>query len=138
MAKFADARQAKEFLISRIVAQAEFEGVPLSEIERKELYFSESGWTLPDMMEITEEFDRTYSQIDYEAKIAQLIRNARKRDRTASANGAASWTEAVEILNREDHYLLVMIDQADAIRPTLRERFASAYEYLRGKLDTPA
>jgi len=134
MARFADARQAKEFLVSRIVAQAEFEGVSLSEIERKELYFSETGWTLPDMMQINEEFDRTYSQLDYEAKIAPLIRDARKRDSQGSPDVAVSWAEAVEILNREDHYILVMIDEAEAIRPTLSERFASAYEFLRGRL----
>ncbi len=36
-------REAKEFLASRIVAEAERENVPLSEIERKMLYFTESG-----------------------------------------------------------------------------------------------
>jgi hypothetical protein len=47
MARFGNAREAKEFLISRIAEQAQRAGEPLSEIERKELYFSESGWTLP-------------------------------------------------------------------------------------------
>ena len=86
------------------------------------------------MMQINEEFDRTYSQLDYEAKIAPLIRDARKRDSQGSPDVAVSWAEAVEILNREDHYILVMIDEAEAIRPTLSERFASAYEFLRGRL----
>ena len=46
MARFENAREAKEFLISRIAEQAQRDGEPLSEIERKELYFSESGWTV--------------------------------------------------------------------------------------------
>lgn len=57
---FPSAREAKEFLVSRIVEQARRENTPLSEIERKMLYFSETGWTLPDIMEGNEEFDREY------------------------------------------------------------------------------
>jgi len=52
-----DAREAKEFLISRIVAEAQRENAPLSETERKMLYFTESGWTLPDIMQVNEQFN---------------------------------------------------------------------------------
>ena len=47
-----DAHEAKESLISKIVAEAQRENAPLSEIERKMLYFTESGWTLPDIIGI--------------------------------------------------------------------------------------
>ena len=57
MARFGSAREAKEFLISRIVDQAQRDGVPLSEVERKMLYFSETGWTLPDIMSVNEASD---------------------------------------------------------------------------------
>lgn len=40
---------AIDFLVGRIAQRAEQEGVPLSEVERKMLYFSETAWTLPDM-----------------------------------------------------------------------------------------
>ncbi len=66
MRAFHSGRQAKEFLIPRIVAEAERENVPLSEVERKMLYFTESGWTLPDMTAIYEQFDRDYEQDEYE------------------------------------------------------------------------
>src|SRR5436309_14122782 len=66
-----DAREAKEFLISKIVAEAQRENAPLSEIERKMLYFTESGWTLPDIMQVSEQFDREYDQDEYEKKIAR-------------------------------------------------------------------
>ena len=68
MQQFADAREAKEFLVERILSQAERDGVSLSEIERKMLYFSETAWTLPDIMEVNEEFDRRYDQDEYEQK----------------------------------------------------------------------
>ena len=60
MTMFGNAREAKEFLISRIAEQAQLEGVLLSEVERKELYFSETGWTLPDIMSVNEALDRDY------------------------------------------------------------------------------
>ena len=50
-----DAREAKEFLISKIVAEAQRENAPLSETERKMLYFTESGWTLPDIAQVSEQ-----------------------------------------------------------------------------------
>jgi hypothetical protein len=88
--KFDTSRDAKEFLAGRIVAEAQRESVPLSEVERKMLYFSETAWTLPDIAEMNNAFDRDYSQeLD-------------------------TWTEAARILRREDHYLLVMLDAAGA------------------------
>jgi hypothetical protein len=53
-ARFHSAREAKEFLISRIVEEARRENIPLSEVERKMLYFSETDWTLPDIMQVNE------------------------------------------------------------------------------------
>lgn len=73
MHHFSNAREAKEFLISRLVAEAQRENVSLSEIERKMLYFSETAWTLPDIMEVNNEFDREYDQAEYENKISRLI-----------------------------------------------------------------
>ena len=49
MKAFHTGREAKEFLISELVAEAQRENVPLSDIERKMLYFTESGWTLADI-----------------------------------------------------------------------------------------
>jgi hypothetical protein len=53
MKAFHSGREAKEFLISELVAEAQDENVPLSEVERKMLYFTESGWTLPDIMTVS-------------------------------------------------------------------------------------
>jgi hypothetical protein len=70
---FASARDAKEFIVSRITTEAQRQGVPLSEIERKMLYFSETEWTLPDMAEVNDAFDREYDQAAYERKIGKII-----------------------------------------------------------------
>ena len=63
MNAFRSGREAKEYLVSRIVAEAQRENVSLSEVERKMLYFSESGWTLPDMTAVSEDFNRENVQI---------------------------------------------------------------------------
>ncbi len=112
MRQFANAREAKEFLVSSIVSEAGLENVPLSEIERKELFFSETGWTLPDMLRLNEEFERNYDCDEYERKIANLIRNARMRAEQTDPGGRKSWSDAIEILSKEDHYILAMIRQA--------------------------
>jgi hypothetical protein len=39
------------------------------------LYFSETAWTLPDIMEVNSTFDRDYDQKKYEQKIRELSRN---------------------------------------------------------------
>jgi hypothetical protein len=110
---FGNTREAKEFLIGKIVAEAQREGVRLSEVERKMLYFSEAAWTLPDMMEVNDAFCREYDQAEYEDKIAKLIRNLRATV-GADKGEREAWTEAARTLAREDHYLLVMISQAGA------------------------
>jgi len=113
MQQFGTAREAKEFLINRIVAQAGQDGVSLTDVERKMLYFTETGWTLPDIMQVNSEFDQAYDQDEYEKKIARLVHHIRLSDEDRS-----SWEEAVRRLRSEDHYLLVLID-GDSHRPSL-------------------
>ncbi|HWF37778.1 MAG TPA: hypothetical protein VG322_04620 [Candidatus Acidoferrales bacterium] len=112
MKSFANAREAKEFLVSRIVAEAERENVPLSEIERKMLYFSETGWTLPDMTKVNDEFDREYGQSKYEMKITHLIRGGTKRLRKQNPEEFKLWISAARKLKKEDHYISVMLEAA--------------------------
>ena len=109
MSRFRSVREAKEYLIGRILAQAEEDGVALSDVERKMLYFTETGWTLPDMKEVSAEFDRVDSQDEYEDKIAQLIRSLRGQQNERAGH---DWDDAVSVLRSEDHYLLVLIDAA--------------------------
>ncbi len=116
MKAFHSGREAKEFLISEIVAEAQRENVPLSEVERKMLYFTESGWTLPDMMKVSEDFDRQYDQPGYEKKIAKLVTKADRRIRKSSREEYDRWQNAIRFLEREGHYILVMIRLA-GLRP---------------------
>jgi hypothetical protein len=112
MSHFASAQDAKEFLVGQIVQQAQRDGVSITEVERKMLYFSETDWTLPDIREVNEEFERDYDQHEYEEKIVGVIRKALKQARKESKESRDSWSDAIRLLRKEDHYLLVMVDDA--------------------------
>jgi hypothetical protein len=116
MQTFTSSREAKEYLIARIVAEADRESVPLSETERKMMYFTETAWTLPDMGEVSEAFDRDYDQRTYEAKIGGLAQQARHH--ADEMNELEEWKEAVLTLGREDHYLLVLLTAQPARSPS--------------------
>jgi hypothetical protein len=78
------------------------------------LYFSETAWTLPDMADVSDAFDRKYDQAKYEEKIAALVRNFRVESRKNDRDEFNSWTEAVQTIRGEDHYLLVLISASES------------------------
>jgi len=107
-----DSAAAKQFLISKVIEEAEIEHVTVSEIEKKMLHFTESHPSLPDIYEVNAEFERSYDTDEYEAKVAGLLRNARERDTKGSPGGERQWKNALDALKKEDHYILVMVSQA--------------------------
>lgn len=117
MQTFAGGRDAKEFIIGRIVNEARRENVPLSEVERKMLYFSETAWTLPDIAVANEAFDRECDREEYEQKIAGLIRKLYTDARANDQGELEAWEEAVRILREEDHYILEMFPREPYRRP---------------------
>lgn len=72
------------------------------------LHFSETGWTLPHMDQVSAEFDRDYDQDEYERKIGGLVGRVRARENAPEMQEA--WDGAVLKVCDEDHYLLVLID----------------------------
>ncbi len=114
MVLFPSALAAKDYLVSQIVDEAQREQVPLSDVERKMLYFTETKAMSQDMVEASDAFDRDYDQEAYEKKIAKLIRKAASRARKAGEYH--DWRNAIRVLQKGDHYLLVMIRIA-GLRP---------------------
>ncbi|MBS1800095.1 MAG: hypothetical protein JSS95_09745 [Acidobacteria bacterium] len=127
MRTFATIREAKEFVISRIVMQSQMEGASLSDIERKMLYFSETGWTLPDMNEVSNAFDRDYDEASYEQKIGTLAHNFLANSHRDNRDEFEAWKEAIRTIRQEDHYLLVLIDPRLSIQPDTQ----SPYRFLK-------
>ena len=74
------------------------------------LYFSETDWTLPDIAEVNEEFERDYDQDEYEKKIGRVISDALKQARKEGKERSDKWSDAIRLLRKGDHYLLVIMD----------------------------
>ena len=102
-------RAAKEYLVALIDAEANRTRQPLLEVERKMLYDSAKGWTLPEMEQVRETFNLYHDPAEYEKKVIRLIRNVRLRARAGKGKEFEEWTEAVHVLSREKHYLLDLI-----------------------------
>ena len=104
------ASEAKEFVISRIVAEARSLAVSLSETEWQMLYWSEiyPPPNIPNLKELAEHFDAECDSDEYEAKIRRLAEAARQRDSVDAAQ-AQQWKDALDALSKEDHYVNVML-----------------------------
>jgi len=103
-------REAKDFLVQQTAEQAAMEGVPPSDLEKRMMYFTESGYVPEDPIALNEEFEAQYDTYKYEAKIAKLLHHAYKRARKENAETKRRFDSAIKSLRRGDHYLLVMWD----------------------------
>ena len=110
--RFRTIREAMDYLARRIAEEAIRQGTPLTEIERKMLYFTETGWTLPNMEAVSAEFDRTYDQDLYEQKIAGLVSAIATRGGIQGPDEKETWNQAIEKVSSVDRYILVLIGGA--------------------------
>jgi hypothetical protein len=112
---FSSQMDAKKFLASKIVSEANLQGLPLSDGEQKLLLFSEqdpeSPTDIPD--ELLEGIDH-----EYEKKIAGLLKAVYARDRV-NPQELERYQDAMQKLKGSDHYILVMAE------PALSERHAA-------------
>jgi hypothetical protein len=117
MRSFATTREAKEYLIGVITADAERQGPPLSETERKMLYFSETAWTLPDIDQVSLDFDLECDAERYERKMGTLARRCEQHLRRTNRESFNLFHQAERMLREEDHYLLVLIRHGGPAEP---------------------
>jgi hypothetical protein len=101
-------REAKDFLVGETAKQAELEGVPLSELEKRMMYFVENEEMGEDPLALNEEFEAAYDSDEYEAKISGLLHRAYARVRKENPEGGKLWMAALKDLSRGDHYLPVL------------------------------
>ncbi|HEX3110260.1 MAG TPA: hypothetical protein VHU41_14290 [Thermoanaerobaculia bacterium] len=109
---FSTEGEAKRFFVDKIIRQAAFENSPLSAVEQQMLSWSESDPELIPDLSLPEQLAAEISDEDYESKVAGLIQRAYARDIASDASAAQQYKEAHAVLNRGDHYVLIMIDQA--------------------------
>ena len=106
--------EAKDFLVQQVAEQAAIEHIPLSDLERRMMYFTESGEMREDAIALNDAFDAKYIAEEYEAKISSLLHHARNRLRKESDQKLRTWDSAIKCLKQGDHYVLVMWDMQPA------------------------
>src|SRR5262249_31189615 len=103
-----NAKQAKDFLVQQTAQQAAVEGVSLSDLEKRMMYFTESDSSCENPLELNEEFEAQYDTAGYEMKLSRLLHQAYERLRGEDPEKVDEWNEAVRTLREGDHYILVL------------------------------
>jgi len=101
-------REAKDLLVQQTAEQAELEGIPLSDLEKRMMYFTEVEECPEDPIKLNEEFEAEYDTAEYETKISKLLHHAYNRVKKENSEIAREWNEALRELCRGDHYILVL------------------------------
>jgi hypothetical protein len=109
---FGSQTEARRFFADKVIQRAEVEGIPLSDDERRMLFWSESAPESVADKDLAERLAAQISDADYEAKIVGLLRRSFSHDVQADTGAKDIWREAWSVLEQGDHYVLVMIDQA--------------------------
>ena len=118
-------REAKDFLVAQTAEQAALEGVPLSDLEKRMMYFTEGPEAIEDPSTLNEEFEAQYDIAQFEKKISRLMGHAYKRIKNQNPEIVRRWDAAIRVLRRGDHYILVLWGHP-LKRASLREWFATA------------
>jgi hypothetical protein len=103
-------KEAKYFLISQAVEQATLDGISLSDVEKRMMYFSEPDGSPDDLAGLNDEFESKYDSAEYESKISSLLQRAYRRLKTENPAAASTWDDSIRALRKGDHYILVMWD----------------------------
>jgi hypothetical protein len=102
-------KEAKDFLVQQAAEQATLEGIPLSDLEKRMMYFTESDpASCPNPIELNDEFEAQYDTPEYEQKLSRLLQRAYDRLKKESPERRREWDRAISILNKGDHYILVL------------------------------
>jgi hypothetical protein len=120
--------EAKDFLVQQTAEQAALENVPLSDLEKRMMYFTETDECPEDPIALNDAFEATYDTTEYEAKISNLMHHAYQRIRKENPETVRRWKEAMKQLSKGDHYLLIL---GDANYPKERPQERPPYDSLK-------
>ena len=101
-------KEAKDFLVWQTLEQACLDGVPLSDLERRMMYYMEGPEATEADTRLNEEFDAHFNTVEYERKIGSLLRHAYSRLQEKDPASAERWDACISLLAQGDHYLSVL------------------------------
>lgn len=105
------AQEAKDFLVGQAAQQASLDGVSLSDIEKRMMYFTASAEATEDPVALNNAFEAQYDTAEYETKVSRLLSHAFLRVKKENSATARHWSAAVNVLRKGDHYILVLLNQ---------------------------
>ena len=103
--------EAKDFLVQQTAEQAALENVPLSDLEKRMMYFTETDECPEDPIALNDAFEAEYDTDGYEAKVSKLMRHAHSRIKKENPEAARKWKEAIGQLSKGDHYILILCNE---------------------------
>jgi hypothetical protein len=101
-------QEAKDFLVQQTAKQALLDGIPLSDLEKRMMYFTESEDAVEDPIALNAEFDSQFDAPEYETKVGELLHHAYARLKKEKSPLVQNWREALACLGKGDHYLSVL------------------------------
>ena len=96
--------EAKDFLVQQT---AKLENVPLSDLEKRMMYFTETDECPENPIARNDAFEAQYETNEYEAKICRLMHHVYRRIKKENPETRRHWDDAIRTLRKGDHYLLV-------------------------------
>jgi hypothetical protein len=106
---YMNTKEAKDFLADQAAQQAALDHIPISDLEKRMMYFTESDpASCGDPVRLNEEFEEKYDTAEYEAKMSRLLDHSSKRLKAESPGGKLQWDEAISTLEKGDHYVLLL------------------------------
>jgi len=94
-------KQAKDFLAQQVAEQASRENIPLSDIEKEMMYFTESDATsCANPVDLNDRFESKYDTAEYESKTSRLLHHAYDRLKAEDPTGKRNWDEAIRTLRK--------------------------------------
>jgi hypothetical protein len=123
-------REAKDFLVQQTTEQAAIEKVPLSDLETRMMYFTESGECLEDPIALNDAFEAEYDTDEYEAKIKKLLVNAHQRLKKEGSPALVEWEESLKALDQTDDYLLILCGRSPLARLKSPAGLRSVFQIL--------
>jgi hypothetical protein len=123
-------RQAKDFLVQQASEQAALEGVQLSDLEKRMMYFTESDSSCENPAALNEEFEAKYNTDEYETKVSELLHHAYERLKKEDPEKVRNWDQSIQTLWKGDHYILVLWDNNRSIEPAAAHSVSDSLKLL--------
>ena len=92
--------EAKDFLVQQTSEQAALENVPLSDLEKRMMYFTATDECPENPIALNDAFEAEYDTDEYEAKISKLMHHAQSRIMKENPEAARKWKEAIRNFQR--------------------------------------